>query len=69
MNRAIGWALMAGGVVLLIFGIQASNSFTSGISKAFNGTPTNQSIWMIVGGAVLIIVGLIMGVSGRGTRT
>jgi hypothetical protein len=69
MNRAIGWALMAGGVVVLIFGIQESNSFSSSVSRTFNGTPTNQSIWMIAVGVVLAIVGLIMGVTGRGTRT
>jgi len=60
---------MAGGVVVLIFGIQQSNSFSSSESRTFNGTPTNQSIWMIAAGVVLVIVGLVMGVSGRGTRT
>lgn len=60
---------MAGGVVLLIFGIQESNSFSSSVSRVFNNSPTNQSIWMIAGGVVLVIVGLIMGVTGRGTRT
>lgn len=69
MNRIIGLALLVGGIVLLIYGIQAGNSFSSGVSRAFNGAPTSQSIWMIVGGAVLIIVGLGATFGGRGTRT
>jgi hypothetical protein len=69
MNRAIGWAFAAGGIVLLIFGIQGANSFSSNVSKTFTGSPTNQSIWMIVLGAILLIVGLAMSFGGRGTRT
>jgi protein-S-isoprenylcysteine O-methyltransferase Ste14 len=69
MNRPIGLALLAGGVVLLIFGIQASHSFSSNVSRVFNGSPTNQSVWMIVLGAILAIVGLVMSFGGgRGTR-
>jgi hypothetical protein len=60
---------MAGGFVLLVFGIQESNSFNSSVSRAFNGSPTHQSMWMIAAGVVLVILGLIMGVTGRGTRT
>ncbi|MDB6110115.1 MAG: rane protein [Pedosphaera sp.] len=69
MNRAIGLALLAGGIVLLIFGIQAANSFSSNVSKVFSGSPTNNSVWMIVLGAILAIVGLVMSFGGgRGTR-
>ena len=69
MNRGIGLALLAAGIVLLIFGIQASHSFSSDVSRAFNGTPTNQSVWMIVLGVILCVVGLVAGFrGGRGTR-
>ena len=69
MNKAIGLALLVGGAVLLIFGIQASHSFTSGVSKTLTGNPTNQSVWMIVGGAVAAVVGLALTFrSGSGPR-
>jgi hypothetical protein len=69
MNRPIGLALLAGGIVLLIFGIQAANSFSSNVSKVFSGSPTNNSVWMIVLGAILAVVGLAMSFGGgRGTR-
>lgn len=60
MNRAIGLALLVAGIVVLIFGIQASQSFTSSVSQTFTGAPTNRSIWMIVGGLVAAIVGIVL---------
>ena len=58
MNKAISLALLAGGVLLVIFGISASKSLASDISRFFTGSPTDKAIWMLVGGAVLIIIGL-----------
>ena len=59
MNQAIAIALLAGGIVLLIFGFNASESFTSDVSRFFTGSPTDKAVWMLVGGAVLSVVGLI----------
>lgn len=47
---APGFTLLVAGVVLLIFGIQASESFASDVSETFTGSPTDRAIWMIVGG-------------------
>ena len=58
MNKAISLALLAGGVLLLIFGISASKSLGSDISRFFTGSPTDKVIWMLIGGVVLSIVGL-----------
>lgn len=70
MNKAIGLALLVAGILLLIFGIQASQSFTSNVSQALTGAPTNRSIWMIVGGLVAAIVGIVLTFrGGTGTRT
>lgn len=59
MNQAIAIALLAGGIVLLIFGFNASESFSSDVSRFFTGSPTDKAVWMLVGGAVLSVVGLI----------
>ncbi len=59
MNTAIGLALLVGGIILLIFGFNASHSFTSDVSRTFTGSPTDRSIWMLVTGAVLVVAGLI----------
>jgi len=58
MNKAIFLAVLVGGVALLIFGIGASNSLGSDISRFFTGSPTDKAIWMLIGGVVLSIVGL-----------
>jgi len=59
MNKPIAIALLAGGILLLIFGFNASQSFGSDVSRAFTGSPTDKSVWMLVGGAVAAVVGLV----------
>jgi len=57
MNKAVSLALLIGGVILLIYGFNASESISSEVSEAVSGTPTDKSIWLIVGGAIAAIVG------------
>ena len=57
MNRAVSLAILAGGVILLIYGAAASNSFSSDISRFFTGSPTYMAVWMLFGGVVAIIIG------------
>ena len=58
MNKPVALTLLAGGIVLLVFGYNSAQSFSSGVSRIFNGSPTNKAIWMIVGGAIATVVGL-----------
>ena len=58
MNRIIGLALLVVGVILLVWGVNASESVGSEISKTFTGKPTDKSMWMIIGGVVSGISGL-----------
>jgi uncharacterized ion transporter superfamily protein YfcC len=57
MNRAISLALFIGGIVLIAYGISASNSFSSGISRAFIGAPTEKTTWLLICGGAAAIVG------------
>ena len=59
MNKSIAIALLIGGIVLLVFGINASSSFSSDLSKFFTGSPTDKAIWMVVGGTVAALAGLV----------
>jgi drug/metabolite transporter (DMT)-like permease len=59
MNKIIFIALLVGGVVLMILGVQATNSFSSDVSRFFTGSPTNKAVWMLIGGIVAGIIGLI----------
>jgi uncharacterized membrane protein YidH (DUF202 family) len=58
MNKIPSMALLAGGVVLIIIGINATNSFSSDVSRFFTGSPTDKAIWILIGGIVAAVVGL-----------
>ena len=60
MNGLVSIALLVGGVVLLIFGINATNSFGSDVSRFFTGSPTDKAVWMLIGGLVATGVGLVL---------
>jgi hypothetical protein len=59
VNRSISFALLAGGIVLIILGVNASNALSSDISRFFTGSPTDRSIWMLVAGVMASVVGLM----------
>ena len=58
MNKIIFIALLVGGIVLMILGVQATNSFSSDVSRFFTGSPTDKAIWMLIGGIIAAIIGL-----------
>jgi len=57
MNKAIGLALLVAGVILIVTGYNASQSFSSDLSRFFTGSATNKAMWMLVGGAAAAIAG------------
>ncbi|PTB21486.1 hypothetical protein C9I57_07495 [Trinickia symbiotica] len=59
MTKAVSIALIVGGVVLLYFGGQSIHSFANDMSRIFTGAPTNKTIWLVAGGVVATIAGLI----------
>ncbi len=59
MNIIVPVALLVGGVVLMIFGINATNSFSSDVSRFFTGSPTDKAVWMLIVGAVATVVGFV----------
>ena len=59
MNKTISLALLIGGVVLMIIGINATNSFSSDVSRFFTGSPTDKAVWTLIGGIVAVVVGLV----------
>ncbi len=59
-RRAIGIALLIGGLILLAFGMNASQSFASDVSEAFTGSPSDRSVWMLVSGSIAAVAGGLM---------
>ena len=58
MDKTISLVILGGGVLLVIFGFNASNSISSDISRVFTDSPTDKAIWMLVAGVVASGVGL-----------
>ncbi len=58
MNKIISLALLVVGIVLIVVGINATNSFNSDVSRFFTGSPTDKAVWMLIGGILAAIVGL-----------
>lgn len=58
MNKVIPLALLVGGIILVVYGLNASDSLSSSFSRFFTGSPTEKSIWMLIGGTIAAVVGL-----------
>ncbi|RUO34917.1 DUF3185 family protein [Aliidiomarina soli] len=58
MDKFISLAILIAGLILLYFGYQESQSIASEVSETFQGQPTDNSIWFLISGAVLAIIGI-----------
>jgi len=67
MNKPLSLALLVGGVILIAYGVIANDSTASGFSRFFTGSPTDKTMWLLIGGAVATVAGLA-GVM-RGSRS
>ena len=59
MNKIISLVLLVGGIGLIIDGISASDSIGSSFSRFFTGSPTDKAMWLLIGGSVASVVGLV----------
>jgi len=68
MTKFSGVALLVVGIVLVVWGANASQSFSSEVSKFFTGAATNKAMYMIVGGALAVVVGASVALTQKGKR-
>lgn len=59
MNKATSLTLVAIGSVLIVLGVNVTDSFSSDISRFFTGSPTDKAIWMLLGGIVASVIGAV----------
>ncbi|HRQ73454.1 MAG TPA: DUF3185 family protein [Phycisphaerales bacterium] len=60
IHRLIGIFVAIVGVVLLVMGIRALDSFGSQVSEFFTGSPTDRAVWLTIGGLVLMLAGAVI---------
>jgi hypothetical protein len=66
MVKAISFALIACGVVLLYFGGQSFHSLSNDVSRLVTGAPTDRTMVLIAAGVAATIAGITgLAVSGR----
>ncbi len=67
MNRITSLVFLIGGLILMTYGFSASESIGSEFSRLFTGSPTDKTLWLLIGGTVALIIGA----SGllRGSKT
>ena len=59
MNKIISLALLVGGIILIVYGLSASDSAGSSISRFFTGHPTDKTVWLLLGGLAATVLGTI----------
>jgi hypothetical protein len=57
MNKLISLAFLGAGIVAIVYGVRASDSIASSFSRLFTGAPTDNAIWLLVGGGIAALVG------------
>ncbi|HVY70637.1 MAG TPA: DUF3185 family protein [Verrucomicrobiae bacterium] len=60
MNGILSLALLVSGVALIAFGVNATHSFASDVSRVFTGSPTDKAVWTLIGGIVAMVAGLAL---------
>ena len=68
MNKIISLALLVSGIILIIYGVGASDSIGSDFSRFFTGSPTDKSMWLLIGGIAAAVIGA-SGLLFRGSKT
>lgn len=58
MFKSITLVLIAAGVALVAYGLAAAQSLASSLTRIFTGAPTDRSVWLLIAGATMILVGL-----------
>lgn len=56
-RKLLSLILISLGVLLLIWGIQASDSFSSQVSEVFTGTSSDKAMSLMIAGIVSLVVG------------
>lgn len=65
-QRIAGIALLVVGVILVIVGLNSSNSLADQVSESFTGRFTDKTMWYLVGGAAAAILGIVLLAVRRG---
>jgi hypothetical protein len=67
-QRVLGLVLLVGGLILLVFGLNATDSVADSLKEGVTGRYTDKTMWYLIGGAAAAIGGLAMTFFGPGRK-
>lgn len=59
-NKLVGLVSLVVGVLLLYFGWQSSQSLGEQMTETLTGRFTDETLWLLIGGAAATVVGLYL---------
>jgi hypothetical protein len=59
MRKIIGIVALCFGIMLLVWGHDSAGAFNSQVKNIFTGTPTDRTMYFYIGGAALVLYGLV----------
>jgi len=63
-RRILGLSIFALGLVLLWFGMNATESVADTLKEGVTGRYTDRTMWYLVGGGVLAVAGALLSLGG-----
>jgi hypothetical protein len=57
MPKFTSLAILVVGIILLVYGLNGSNSVSSSMSRAVTGAPTDKTVWLIALGIIGVFTG------------
>ena len=67
MLRIASLVLLIVGVILLIWGVRASDSYDAGFARMFSGTPSAKAVFLLITGLAATVIGLAGALRNRGS--
>jgi nitrate reductase gamma subunit len=59
VSKIFGATYLATGIVLLMWGHTVSQSVNSQFKNLFTGSPIDKAIYLYLGGAILLVIGIV----------
>jgi hypothetical protein len=59
-QRIVGFVVLLVGVVMFLYGLDASDSFAERMSNTFTGHFSDRTTWYLIGGAAAGILGVLL---------
>lgn len=69
MRTFLGLGIIVLGIFLLVAGWESNDSLSSRFSRMFHGSPSDRTIWYLIGGVVALAVGASLALNRRRPKT